>query len=291
MKSTTIGIFCIGQDRSDVNNFREKLFTQYPQFRQAQAIKNNGSNSQTTSINPHRYWQYASSSGALKLEPWRQSDACIDKIDLIIFILTRPLKSFQDARAIARECAPRNKRGIFIGYIYDQAHNRLLPTMPQNIEEYKSRCNATTFINGHSDSCDQKNEILNTLDYLFCIINGHNERATIRTNWEDITAIFDLPGDAKINQAIASGPDRAKQVAHLVLSNLDLPRKDIKQSGFIADIRTASDLKLSETREIMTRLRNESKLNAPSIFSCSYDESLQDAICLTVLSKFGGSKV
>lgn len=291
METPAIGIFCIGQDHRDADDFREKLFTKYPQFNQTQAIKNEDADSRATSINLHRYWQYISSSACFELESVRQKDAFIAKIDLIIFILTRPVKSFQDARAIARECAPPNKRSIFIGCTYDQPRGRLLRTMQQNIEKFKSRYNATTLFYGQANSCDLGCEMLKTVDCLICIINGCNENAPIRTDWDDITAIFDLPGDAKINQAIASGPERATQVVHLALSNLVLPKKGIKQSGFIANIRAASELKLSETRDIMARLRNESKLDAQCIFSCSYDESLQDAICLTVLSKFDEPEV
>jgi FtsZ family, C-terminal domain len=287
MKSPTVGIFCIGEDLDYVDDFRQKLFAKYPQFSQIKIPANESPKSPTGSINLHRYWQCATSSGGFEFKKGWQNEVYLAEIDLMVFILTRPdAQSFHDARTIARQYSSLGKQCIFIVYLYDRPQDHPLRLMQHQIEKFKSEFNTTGFFYIWGIGLRLNDEILKTLDCLFRIIMGCNERSLIKTSWNDVELILSFPGRAKINQAMAGGPSRATQAAHLVLAKHGLPKNKLKQSSFIAHIRSASNLKLSETREIMALLRNESKSDAQCIFSCSFDESLEDEICLTLLSKF-----
>ena len=92
--------------------------------------------------------------------------------------------------------------------------------------------------------------------------------------------------------ATVSGVDRARLAAEAAVASPLLEGVDLSGArGVLVNITASRSLKLSETREVMAAIRGYAAEDATIIFGTVYDESLGDAIRVTVVATgLNGSK-
>jgi len=92
-------------------------------------------------------------------------------------------------------------------------------------------------------------------------------------------------GKAMMGTATVSGMDRARLAAEAAVASPLLEGVDLSGArGVLVNITASRSLKLSETREVMGAIRGYAADDATVIFGTVYDESLGDALRVTVVA-------
>lgn len=114
------------------------------------------------------------------------------------------------------------------------------------------------------------------------IINVHG---LINVDFEDVKTVMSEQGKAMMGTATVSGVDRARLAAEAAVASPLLEGVDLSGArGVLVNITASRSLKLSETREVMAAIRGYAAEDATIIFGTVYDESLTDAIRVTVVA-------
>jgi len=114
------------------------------------------------------------------------------------------------------------------------------------------------------------------------IINVHG---LINVDFEDVKTVMSEQGKAMMGTATVSGVDRARLAAEAAVASPLLEGVDLSGArGVLVNITASRSLKLSETREVMAAIRGYAAEDATIIFGTVYDESLSDAIRVTVVA-------
>ncbi len=113
-----------------------------------------------------------------------------------------------------------------------------------------------------------------------------NVEAMVNVDFEDVRTVMGEPGKAMMGTAVASGPDRARIAAEQAVSCPLLEGMDMRGAkGVLVLISAAKgSLKLSESKVSMNTIRAFAAPDAHVIFGTAYDESLGDAIRVTVVA-------
>ena len=113
-----------------------------------------------------------------------------------------------------------------------------------------------------------------------------NVEAMVNVDFEDVRTVMSEPGKAMMGTAIASGPDRARIAAEQAVACPLLEGVDMRGAKGVLVLVTASKggLKLSESRVAMNAVRDFASPDAHIIYGTAYDESLGDAIRVTVVA-------
>jgi len=113
-----------------------------------------------------------------------------------------------------------------------------------------------------------------------------NVEAMVNVDFEDVRTVMGEPGKAMMGTAVASGPDRARIAAEQAVACPLLEGMDMRGAkGVLVLISAAKgSLKLSESRVAMNTIRAFAAPDAHVIFGTAYDESLGDAIRVTVVA-------
>ena len=113
-----------------------------------------------------------------------------------------------------------------------------------------------------------------------------NEYGQVNVDFEDVRTIMGEPGKAMMGTATASGPDRARIAAEQAIACPLLEGIDLSGAKGVLVLVTASkgSLKLAESRLAMTTVNAYASQDAHVIFGAAYDESLGDAIRVTVVA-------
>jgi len=92
-------------------------------------------------------------------------------------------------------------------------------------------------------------------------------------------------GKAMMGTATVSGMDRARLAAEAAVASPLLEGVDLSGArGVLVNITASHSLKLSETREVMAAIRGYAADDATVIFGTVYDDSLGDALRVTVVA-------
>ena len=112
-----------------------------------------------------------------------------------------------------------------------------------------------------------------------------NEHGLINVDFEDVKTVMSEQGKAMMGTATVSGVDRARLAAEAAVASPLLEGVDLSGArGVLVNITASRSLKLSETREVMAAIRGYAADDATVIFGAVYDETLGDAIRVTVVA-------
>jgi cell division protein FtsZ len=107
----------------------------------------------------------------------------------------------------------------------------------------------------------------------------------INVDFADVKTVMSEIGMAMMGSADASGEDRARLAAEAAVASPLLENIDLKGArGVLVNITASRSLKLSETREVMAAIRGYAADDATVIFGTVYDDSLGDALRVTVVA-------
>ncbi|MEW5885773.1 MAG: cell division protein FtsZ [Pseudomonadota bacterium] len=113
-----------------------------------------------------------------------------------------------------------------------------------------------------------------------------NVEALVNVDFEDVRTVMGEPGKAMMGTAVVSGPDRARIAAEQAVACPLLEGVDMKGAkGVLVLISAAKgSLKLNESKMAMNTIRAFAAGDANVIYGTAYDESLGDAIRVTVVA-------
>ena len=112
-----------------------------------------------------------------------------------------------------------------------------------------------------------------------------NVQGLINVDFEDVKTVMGEQGKAMMGTATVSGMDRARLAAEAAVASPLLEGVDLSGArGVLVNITASRSLKLSETREVMAAIRGYAADDATVIFGTVYDETLGDALRVTVVA-------
>jgi cell division protein FtsZ len=107
----------------------------------------------------------------------------------------------------------------------------------------------------------------------------------INVDFEDVKTVMSEQGKAMMGTALASGLDRARIAAEQAVASPLLEGVDLSGArGVLVNITASSSLKMKETREVMNTIRAFAADDATVIFGTVCDESMGDALRVTVVA-------
>ena len=108
----------------------------------------------------------------------------------------------------------------------------------------------------------------------------------VNVDFEDVKTVMSEPGKAMMGTAVASGPDRATKAAEAAVACPLLEGIDLSGARGVLVLIAANrnTFKLAESRNAMTTIRRYAADDAHVIFGTAYDESLGDALRVTVIA-------
>ena len=112
-----------------------------------------------------------------------------------------------------------------------------------------------------------------------------NVEGNVNVDFEDVKTIMGEQGQAMMGTASASGSDRARVAAEQAIACPLLEGIDLHGArGVLVNITASRSLKMRETREIMETIRGYASEDATVIFGTAYDETMGEALRVTVVA-------
>jgi cell division protein FtsZ len=112
-----------------------------------------------------------------------------------------------------------------------------------------------------------------------------NVPGLVNVDFEDVKTVMSERGKAMMGTATASGLDRARIAAEQAVASPLLEGVDLSGArGVLVNITASSSLKMKETREVMNTIRAFAAEDATVIFGTVCDESIGDALRVTVVA-------
>jgi len=108
----------------------------------------------------------------------------------------------------------------------------------------------------------------------------------VNVDFEDVKTVMSEPGKAMMGTAQASGPDRAAKAAEAAVACPLLEGIDLSGARGVLVLIAANrnTFKLSESRNAMNAIKRYASEDAHVIYGTAYDESLGDALRVTVIA-------
>ena len=107
----------------------------------------------------------------------------------------------------------------------------------------------------------------------------------VNVDFEDVKTVMGEHGKAMMGTATASGTDRARVAAEQAVASPLLEGVDLSGArGVLVNITASPALKMRETREVMNTIREFAAEDATVIFGTVCDESMGDALRVTVVA-------
>jgi cell division protein FtsZ len=108
----------------------------------------------------------------------------------------------------------------------------------------------------------------------------------VNVDFEDVKTVMSEPGKAMMGTAQASGPDRAVKAAEAAVACPLLEGIDLSGARGVLVLIAANrnTFKLSESRNAMNAIKRYASEDAHVIYGTAYDESLGDALRVTVIA-------
>lgn len=276
-----IAIFNIGRSQESLASFKAELF----ELRPLMHIKNSVDGHLSAQSHHTRYWGCLSSEWSY-IADWHRTIARQDwSIDLAVILIEQPDQdSMRKSLSIARGFTQDIKAPYIVILSGTSAGMDEGISKQVHILAHRSR---GLFFTNKSPSCE--GEMIETLTLILTALGLHTKgEIIVDLKFEyALTALIDGYADeAQIFQAKSCGPDRAMQAANLVIAQYRLVGERNKPSTFLAHIGASDNLSLGEIKEMVSTLRKEVEQDVFCAFSCSHDQSLEDQVQLTVLTKF-----
>jgi cell division protein FtsZ len=112
-----------------------------------------------------------------------------------------------------------------------------------------------------------------------------NTPGLVNVDFEDVKTVMSEHGKAMMGTATASGTDRARVAAEQAVASPLLEGVDLSGArGVLVNISASSTLKLKETKEVMNTIREFAAEDATVIFGTVNDDSMGDALRVTVVA-------
>jgi cell division protein FtsZ len=112
-----------------------------------------------------------------------------------------------------------------------------------------------------------------------------NVPGLVNVDFEDVKTVMSEHGKAMMGTATASGLDRARIAAEQAVASPLLEGVDLSGArGVLVNITASTSLKMKETREVMNTIRAFAADDATVIFGTVCDESIGDALRVTVVA-------
>lgn len=112
-----------------------------------------------------------------------------------------------------------------------------------------------------------------------------NVRGKVNADFEDIKTIMSEPGQAMMGTAVATGENRAAEVAEKAIACPLLEGIDLHGArGLLVNITASNKLKMRETREIMSIIQSYTSDDANVIYGSVTDEAMGDSVRVTVVA-------
>jgi cell division protein FtsZ len=112
-----------------------------------------------------------------------------------------------------------------------------------------------------------------------------NIEGLVNVDFEDVKTVMGEQGKAMMGTATVAGVDRARIAAEQAVASPLLEGVDLSGArGVLVNITANRSLKLSETKEVMNTIRSYAADDATVIFGTVYDESMGDAMRVTVVA-------
>lgn len=276
-----IAIFNIGRSQESLASFKTKLF----ELRPLTHIKNSVDGHLSAQSYRTRYWECPSSEWSY-IANWHRTIARQDwLIDLAVILIEQSdQESMRKALSVARGITQDIKAPYIVILSGTSAGMDEGISKQVHILAYRS---LGLFFTSKGPSCEDA--MIETLTLISTALGIHTKgEIIVDLKFEyALTALFDGCADeAQIFQAKSCGSGRAMQAANLVTAQYRLVGERNKPSTFLAHISASDNLSLGEIKEMVSILRKELEQDAVCAFSCSHDQSLQDQVQLTVLTKF-----
>ncbi|WP_374316074.1 cell division protein FtsZ [Aquabacterium sp.] len=108
----------------------------------------------------------------------------------------------------------------------------------------------------------------------------------VNVDFEDVKTVMSEPGKAMMGTATATGPDRANKAAEAAVACPLLEGIDLSGARGVLVLIAAgkANFKLSESRNAMNTIRRYAADDAHVIYGTAYDETLGDALRVTVIA-------
>jgi cell division protein FtsZ len=108
----------------------------------------------------------------------------------------------------------------------------------------------------------------------------------VNVDFEDVKTVMSEPGKAMMGTGVAHGPDRAAKAAEMAVACPLLEGIDLSGAKGVLVLIAASksNFKLLESKTAMSTIRRYAADDAHVIFGTAYDESLGDALRVTVIA-------
>jgi cell division protein FtsZ len=108
----------------------------------------------------------------------------------------------------------------------------------------------------------------------------------VNVDFEDVKTVMSEPGKAMMGTAVATGPDRASKAAELAVACPLLEGIDLSGARGVLVLIAAgrANFKLAESRNAMAAIKRYAAEDAHIIYGTAYDESLGDALRVTVIA-------
>lgn len=117
-----------------------------------------------------------------------------------------------------------------------------------------------------------------------------NVDGLVNVDFEDVKTVMGEQGKAMMGTATVAGVDRARLAAEQAVASPLLEGVDLSGArGVLVNITASHTLKLSETREVMNTIRGYAAEDAMVIFGAVYDDTMGDALRVTVVATGLGS--
>lgn len=112
-----------------------------------------------------------------------------------------------------------------------------------------------------------------------------NIEGLVNVDFEDVKTVMGEQGKAMMGTATVAGVDRARIAAEQAVASPLLEGVDLSGArGVLVNITANRSLKLSETKEVMNTIRSYAADDATVIFGTVYDESMGEAMRVTVVA-------
>jgi cell division protein FtsZ len=112
-----------------------------------------------------------------------------------------------------------------------------------------------------------------------------NVPGLVNVDFEDVKTVMSEHGKAMMGTATASGLDRARIAAEQAVASPLLEGVDLSGArGVLVNITASQSLKIKETREVMNTIRAFAAEDATVIFGTVRDDSMGDALRVTVVA-------
>jgi cell division protein FtsZ len=119
-----------------------------------------------------------------------------------------------------------------------------------------------------------------------------NTPGLVNVDFEDVKTVMSEHGKAMMGTSTAEGADRARVAAEQAVASPLLEGVDLSGArGVLVNITASSSLKMRETREVMTTIREFAAEDSTVIFGTVCDEAMGDRLRVTVVATGLGKPV